>query len=105
MFLTNKDDKTDFKDATQLPYSPSGTNDYRDKKYFVCTGAFNQSPAHEKFLIAATNIDGPGLDVNKIWKATHFSTIYQGGCGGYQEIPTTRKRCIISFPISRLPGN
>ncbi len=87
MFLSNKDDKTDFKDATQLPYSPSGTNDYRDKKYFVCTGAFNQNPAHEKFLIAAS----PRLDVNKIWRATHFSAIYQGGMRGVPRNPDNRE--------------
>ena len=94
MFLSNKDDKTDFKDATQLPYSPSGTNDYRDKKYFVCTGAFNQNPAHEKFLIAAS----PRLDVNKIWRATHFSAIYQGGMRGVPRNPDNTEQVHYFIP-------
>src|SRR6266498_694099 len=72
--LTNKNmDEDQFKEATRLPASPYGVDDFKSYRYFVATGAYNHCPAHLKFLKEAT-----GLDAYKIWRGTHFYMVYQG---------------------------
>jgi hypothetical protein len=74
LVLTNKGMHDDvFTESERLPPAPHGLNEFGKYRNMVVTGAYNQHPAHAKFLREVT-----GLSDLEIWRGTHLMMVYQG---------------------------